>query len=409
MKQYKFIQKLLLAVLALGCASCSQDEETQVNQQNLVVLNVADTGLVSSESQTRTVDDGFVTTFTQGDQLGLFAVKDGVIMDEINNMLLTYNGSSWSGKPILYDESLEGVVFYAYYPYKENITIDMTKEDPFETIVGNWTVDTDLSGDRYTNNDLMTGEASADGSTITFVMNHRMALMVAELPSVTYNFTNEVSPELPSYSVSLREVKFSIGEQVIIPYYDKETTTYRVLVNPTKKVEQIGGSFISSVDNGLKKYSIDATKLKAGEYIYCEIDGGLQTVDHELKVGDLIYSNGALASVDDNAPVSDDCVGVVYFVGNPMPSVLYPFTEDNEFTYSERQDALLRDHPGCTHGLVLGLKENTNIVFGEKDEIRVWYRTEFAERNSYIDLSPMGWIGVYRNIEWYVEGSAIRV
>ena len=54
MKQYKFIQKLLLAVLALGCASCSQDEETQVNQQNLVVLNVADTGLVSSESQTRT-------------------------------------------------------------------------------------------------------------------------------------------------------------------------------------------------------------------------------------------------------------------------------------------------------------------------------------------------------------------
>lgn len=67
-------------------------------------------------------------------------------------------------------------------------------------------------------------------------------------------------------------------------------------------------------------------------------------MDHELKVGDLIYSNGALASVDDNAPVSDDCVGVVYFVGNPMPSVLYPFTEDNEFTYSERQDALLRDH-----------------------------------------------------------------
>ena len=143
---------------------------------------------------------------------------------------------------------------------------------------------------------------------------------------------------------TVRDVQY-LSKELGIPYYDKETTTYRVLVNPTKKVEQIGGSFISSVDNGLKKYSIDATKLKAGEYIYCEIDGGLQTVDHELKVGDLIYSNGALASVDDNAPVSDDCVGVVYFVGNPMPSVLYPFTEDNEFTYSERQDALLRAVP----------------------------------------------------------------
>ena len=388
----------ILLVFSWGMCGCEQEEyfgkkDTAEGRDIHFSIGFAPMTRVNT-------DLAFDCSWEKGDEIGIFAVKAGEPLKKLGNYIhnarLFYDGEQWNyaqEKFLMWPEDVNELTFYAYYPYKENITIDMTKEDPFETIMGNWTVDTDLSGDRYTNNDLMTGEASADGSTITFVMNHRMALMVAELPSVTYNFTNEVSPELPSYSVSLREVKFSIGEQVIIPYYDKETTTYRVLVNPTKKVEQIGGSFISSVDNGLKKYSIDATKLKAGEYIYCEIDGGLQTVDHELKVGDLIYSNGALASVDDNAPVSDDCVGVVYFVGNPMPSVLYPFTEDNEFTYSERQDALLRDHPGCTHGLVLGLKENTNIVFGEKDEIRVWYRTEFAERNSYIDLSPMGWDG----------------
>ena len=396
MRYCKFIFVIYVLLGSFLMVACSQDEDAKLAvNSNILKIEVVDSSIQQNGNVSRAVTDvTYKTTFSDGDAIGIFAVNSDKEVF-IKNVLATYNDGIWGidGGRLSCTEDLETVTFYAYYPYKENITIDMTKEDPFETIVGNWTVDTDLSGDRYTNNDLMTGEASADGSTITFVMNHRMALMVAELPSVTYNFTNEVSPELPSYSVSLREVKFSIGEQVIIPYYDKETTTYRVLVNPTKKVEQIGGSFISSVDNGLKKYSIDATKLKAGEYIYCEIDGGLQTVDHELKVGDLIYSNGALASVDDNAPVSDDCVGVVYFVGNPMPSVLYPFTEDNEFTYSERQDALLRDHPGCTHGLVLGLKENTNIVFGEKDEIRVWYRTEFAERNSYIDLSPMGWDG----------------
>ena len=396
MRYCKFIFVIYVLLGSFLMVACSQDEDAKLAvNSNILKIEVVDSSIQQNGNVSRAVTDvTYKTTFSDGDAIGIFAVNSDKEVF-IKNVLATYNDGIWGidGGRLSCTEDLETVTFYAYYPYKENITIDMTKEDPFETIVGNWTVYTDLSGDRYTNNDLMTGEASADGSTITFVMNHRMALMVAELPSVTYNFTNEVSPELPSYSVSLREVKFSIGEQVIIPYYDKETTTYRVLVNPTKKVEQIGGSFISSVDNGLKKYSIDATKLKAGEYIYCEIDGGLQTVDHELKVGDLIYSNGALASVDDNAPVSDDCVGVVYFVGNPMPSVLYPFTEDNEFTYSERQDALLRDHPGCTHGLVLGLKENTNIVFGEKDEIRVWYRTEFAERNSYIDLSPMGWDG----------------
>lgn len=58
----------------------------------------------------------------KGDQIGLFAVKDGAILDEINNMPFTFNGSSWSGKPILYDDRLAGVTFYAYYPYQPEMT-----------------------------------------------------------------------------------------------------------------------------------------------------------------------------------------------------------------------------------------------------------------------------------------------
>ena len=37
-------------------------------------------------------------------------------------MPFTFNGSSWSGKPILYDDRLAGVTFYAYYPYQPEMT-----------------------------------------------------------------------------------------------------------------------------------------------------------------------------------------------------------------------------------------------------------------------------------------------
>ena len=248
MRYCKFIFVIYVLLGSFLMVACSQDEDAKLAvNSNILKIEVVDSSIQQNGNVSRAVTDvTYKTTFSDGDAIGIFAVNSDKEVF-IKNVLATYNDGIWGidGGRLSCTEDLETVTFYAYYPYKENITIDMTKEDPFETIVGNWTVDTDLSGDRYTNNDLMTGEASADGSTITFVMNHRMALMVAELPSVTYNFTNEVSPELPSYSVSLREVKFSIGEQVIIPYYDKETTTYRVLVNPTKKVEQIGGSFIS--------------------------------------------------------------------------------------------------------------------------------------------------------------------
>ena len=120
MKQYKLIQVALLAILLFGWAGCSQnEEEVPGNVRNGIVLNVTDTGIISNEPSTRTEDTGFVTTFTQGDQIGLFAVKDGAILDEINNMPFPFNGSSWSGKPILYDDRLAGVTFYAYYPYRE--------------------------------------------------------------------------------------------------------------------------------------------------------------------------------------------------------------------------------------------------------------------------------------------------
>ena len=370
MKQYKFIQKLLLAVLALGCASCSQDEETQVNQQNLVVLNVADTGLVSSESQTRTVDDGFVTTFTQGDQLGLFAVKDGVIMDEINNMLLTYNGSSWSGKPILYDERLEGVVFYAYYPYQADMTgkTGLQGEDFFAPLVDSWNLTNAQSDQKeYAKQDLMTsGKTELIGEngnySLSFQLSHRMSLVVVKLPSTHYLFTDAEGTVLPEETPYIAKpnpasISFEIGEEKILPYYDAAKDEYRLLRKPSS-AETITGYY-----NGKKCSLVTEGKMEQGKYKRFVVDGGHREKKHHLQVGDFYYADGNIVSVTDENPPVKGCIGVVYYVGKTFPSELY------EGEYGDvTKDALKRDYPACNHAFVVALTDG-------EDE-RIYWETE---------------------------------
>ncbi len=395
MRHNKFIQAIYVFIGSFVMAACSQSEElSPTATDGTLKIRVIDSTFQGSAASRANTNSEYVTTFSNGDKIGIFAVANQEAF--IENTRAEYNNGTWviETGDLPCSEDLSTVTFYAYYPYQESIAFDATKSDPFENVVKEWTVKSDLSGDNYTTSDLMTGAASADGATVTFVMQHRMALVVAELPSITYNFTN-TDVTLSPYSVALQDVKFTIGEQEYTPYYDKETVTYRLLVNSSEEIATIAGSFTSPKDNKAKNYSIDATKLTAGEYIYCEVDGGPQTVDYELKVGDLVYSNGALASVDNPAAVSKDCAGVVYFVGNPMPSMRYSKDEAKpDYTFSENQDALLRNHPACTHGLVLGLKEHADVKFvgsGGRGYIHEWYHASFADAASYICASAFVW------------------
>ena len=92
MKQYKLIQVALLAILLFGWAGCSQnEEEVPGNVRNGIVLNVTDTGIISNEPSTRTEDTGFVTTFTQGDQIGLFRSEERRVGKECRSRWSPYH------------------------------------------------------------------------------------------------------------------------------------------------------------------------------------------------------------------------------------------------------------------------------------------------------------------------------
>lgn len=397
MKQYKLIQVALLAILLFGWAGCSQnEEEVPGNAQNGIVLNVTDTGLISNEPSTRTEDTGFVTTFTQGDQIGLFAVKDGAILDEINNMPFTFNGSSWSGKPILYDDRLAGVTFYAYYPYQPDMSgkTDLAGDDFFAPLVAAWELTTEQSDQKaYAKQDLMTSNATAligeNGNySLSFQLTHRMSLVVVKLPSTRYIFTDAegvAMPEETPYVAMPVDVAFYLDNvdegNKIAPYYDAKQDEYRLLRKPSSENLIIG-------HYNDKQCTLDtAEKMKEGKYKRFVVDGGYKEVTHYLQVGDLYNADGSLISKDaKEADIeSDRCIGVVCWVGNPQPSVLYAAEKDG---YTSAQDVLSREHPNCVNGLVVSLNTvNDKFVNGTAAEMRIWYRKNFTDAANFIDLS----------------------
>lgn len=343
MKPYKFIQRTLLFVCSFIVLSCSHEEEyVTPDAARSFDINVMDSGISSNDPQSRATDTDFKTTFSEGDQIGLFAVKNDAIIDDVNNVRLTYDGTKWTvtgGGNLPYTEEQVGAKYFAYYPYSKSLTssFDPTQADPFTNIVSQWMIGEDLEGDKYTNKDLMTsGATSASGSgekfTLDFIMSHRMALVVVELPAKTYNFTN---PGMSSYSVQSSGISFEIAGSTVKPFYDASNENYRLLVKPETELT-IDGKFTSAVE---KKYAITIGDggLTKGTYAYYTIDGGNSSstpVTHTLQIGDYYCADGSLVSRDDPAPAN--AIGIVYQIGTT--------------------DAIKADYPSCDHGLVYALK-----------------------------------------------------
>ena len=144
------------------------------------------------------IEDGNVTKFSEGDAAGIFAVRNigtstGVIVDNINNTKLLYGtsseGSTWTPEAAVTLYYYEDVTYVAYYPYKENITIDPTKS--VNEITASFATKTELqpatdqsTGELYTASDLMTASGQATDSsdptkkTLSLAFTHSYSLLV---------------------------------------------------------------------------------------------------------------------------------------------------------------------------------------------------------------------------------------
>jgi len=341
---------MLFLAGAAVVASCSQNEELTGETPDSLQgfqISVSDEGFMDESGKTRATENGYITRFSNGDAIGIFAVRGETVVEDIKNRKFTLTDGYWEltdgGDPIEYKGSqFQRMTFYAYYPYNANVTFDPTKVDPFETYVNNWKIGDEQNEGNYTQYDLMTSTGSVQGDRlkgqIAFTMQHRMALAVVKMPNLTYSFTNG---GIDDYLLPLAAGSFTVNNTQATPYYQESTDTYRFLVNPNKEFS-IKGTY-----TGVSEMEYEAKGTLEGGTAKMYTIEDKSKINHTLQVGDYFCADGKIVSVDAET-VPESVIGIVCYVGNIQPSVTHE-------AYTETQDALRRDHPGCTHGLVVAM------------------------------------------------------
>lgn len=355
-KRVQSVTMAIAAFAAIAIAGCTQNDLPVDDNNNRTALSVQVTDggyapATGEQPHTRAAESGYKTLFTAGDKIGLYVVKNGTPISENICLTAADNGSggiSWTlpeSSTLWYEGANAGITYYAYYPYQADMTGKVTTQAAdatgfFQPLVSGWTPDTDQSTyAKYTAQDLMTGSGTLSGSgsarTLTLTLAHQMALAVIETPVTRYELSTD---ENYSWNVAPPGLTFNSFTP-----YTMVDGSHRYLVKPSTS-NKLSGSY-SNFAGGRLSFSFTPT-ISASAYCTYKVDGGLATVErktHTLQTGDFYMKDGWFIGKDETLTDTekDACVGVVYWVGD--------ITGDDPL--------LKRNHPGCTHGLVVALND----------------------------------------------------
>lgn len=348
---------LFSVVLLSGCSQKELPEDTiPTGDTRSFTITVSDSGYQSSKGtptrsvgsgisarstesnvSTRATENGISTTFTAGDEIGVYAVRNGQILSDIDNLRLTATddgkgGIEWKvviGTPP--DHYPSDATYYAYYPYQNIFPGDYepdatatTLEDFFDIMIKYWNPAKDQSSySSYTRQDLMVSQGSVTPATggglprLSFAMKHCMALAVIELPRteylLQYKDANGTDTQY-QYTIGVPDTKFNN----FTPYYMSDGT-YRLLVKPSQTDLQLTGSYVAN-GNDVTEWILTAN-IANGNYQTYAVDGGKNNVIHgefhSLQIGDFFMKDGSLVSKDKTLTEQQkaDCIGIVFYAG----------------------------------------------------------------------------------------------
>lgn len=393
---------LLLVMLAAACTkeddfAAPPDKGTATAAP--LTITVTDGAYAPAESPdddtpaTRAVDHDYGKEFTAGDRIGLYVVEMQDASNPSNsnrtflheNLCLTHDGTGWTlpaGTELTHRPSAgREILYFACYPYQSDMTdkVSINADDAsghattearwfFRPLIDNWTPATDQrTYEAYTASDLMVarGEATGctdgtDGFVLSFTMAHQMALAVIRLPMTKCTYTETIGNVTTTKS-------YRLYSGLTIKGWLANDDTYRYLVNPKRNMTIQGSYYNSSLQK--KTFNGTSTPDSPGKYVLYTIDGGGETVtERPLREGDFYMSDGGILtqeklSRDMSSGMRADCLGVVFWVGE---------NEGQHWTqtgWREGDRLLMRDHPGCTHGMVVALCDaSAGAVWAEGSE-----------------------------------------
>ena len=342
---------LLFAVSLCGCSNDDEPVATTTDGTTLTVIARAD-GFASTDGtaqtgipQTRASESGYTTNFVKGDQIGVFAMKDGSVIADCKNVPLTYNGAAWEGTVYKYT----GATYFAYYPY----TADMNDKTSVDDIVTAFNTTVTAATDqstyaKYTACDLMTATAASptSGKTLTFTFTHQMSLIEISLPEQKCKSTDGADAYeyfTPALGATFSLTQSNGGSTMSIQPCPMGNGIYRYIVPVGTSSVTVSGEF-NTADSKTIEYSKSSLSLSAGSYKRLNVtySGSNNAVVRALVVGDYYYSDGSICPGDASYPPSEDCLGIVYWLGD--------IKSDNYGLLDTR-------FPNGTHGLVVSLWE----------------------------------------------------
>ncbi len=343
---------------------------------------------------TRAVERGYATEFTAGDKIGLYEVTEeeqgngGAIYSGITqNLCLTYDGTAWtlpSGKELSPERRPDGsrTYYYAYYPWQKDEDMDgkviavpgtmfdrptgtpPTPQEFFGNLISQWRpAGNQRTYAAYTASDLMVSLGTVakrtdgtDGSVLSFVMEHQMALAVIRVPAVKCTYTETVSG-----TAATKDYRLYTGMSTQCCWQENSHTA-RFLVSPWNPIYTYGTYYTAAFEKRnfyVTTISALGSSDYAGTYFLYTIDGGAETVktDRPLKEGDFYMRDGTILPHDafgsETLPtdVQEDCLGVVFWVGE---------IEGMHWTQTgniQGDHLLMRHHPECVHGMAVALRD----------------------------------------------------
>ena len=368
------------AFLLTGCSEneLPGNENTDTNRTTFTI-EVSDGGYAPAAGEkpdTRATENDYTTQFTAGDKIGVFAVKNNEIVG-VNNLCLVATAETDAGDGSLVWKTEDGetpiipagATYYAYYPWqpddniKEKVNASTTGVDEFFAgLVNGWTPDTDQGTyTAYTASDLMIASGTPSGKSLSFSMQHKMALVVIDLPKTKYKLTDASGVKLPDYTADgVPDTKFN----GFTPYRMSDGT-YRYLIKPA--ATNLSGSYTNAT-SATAEWKFKAS-VTAGQYGKYAIDSGtIIEKTHQLQAGDFFMKDGTLLGKDETPTPAQQaaCIGIVYWVGD----------------ITGEDPLLKRDKPGCIHGLVVSLwdmpgPDNSDEVtmtwtYGDSEFVNDW-------------------------------------
>lgn len=332
---FKLSAMILAAAFVAGCSQNDELDVIPVENEGQLTIHATASDFVSSDADTRIINEGADTQFEAGDKIGIFAIRSTDNKLLVQNMPLEYAGADWTGNDnkVYYYKNTS---YVAYSPYDENLSIASADNQASlqEQIKEHFTQKLEVAGNdqsiAYPSLDLMLASAeptdigNANTKSLSFDFKHQLALMEIEVPVKAYLDTDKnfiyaepFTKDFTLNSNSLTMYPLSIKTEGVAGEDAKAYSLFRFLVKP-EMVYTLGGELKYGAPIQLEEKTVN---LETGKYMKYTINAeGAESsyTERAIAVGDYYYADGSICpgTNDGDNIIKENCIGIIFATDN---------------------------------------------------------------------------------------------